>query len=40
VDWKKWKSSEPADVITPEFDYEGASLGLEPSKIGDAVYSL
>ncbi|MGI8745524.1 MAG: hypothetical protein ACR2NN_23715 [Bryobacteraceae bacterium] len=31
-DWNTWKASAPVTVISPETDYEGASLPLEPSK--------
>ncbi len=32
-DWNKWKASTPVTVISPETEYEGASLPLAPSKI-------
>ena len=35
-DWTKWKASPPQTVLQPERDYEGGSLPLRPSVIGDA----
>ena len=36
TNWKKWKASPPQTVLQPERDYEGGSLPLRPSVIGDA----
>ncbi|MBT4125550.1 MAG: hypothetical protein HOJ22_03230 [Chloroflexi bacterium] len=33
-DWSKWKVSEPLDILSPEFDWEGADSTREPSKRG------
>lgn len=33
-DWRSWSFSEPADVLIPEEQYEGASLPLARSKFG------
>ena len=33
-DWNDWTPSPPREVAEPEFDYEGADLGLEVSKYG------
>jgi hypothetical protein len=30
-DWTNWRESEPATVLEPEFEYEGADLPIEPS---------
>jgi hypothetical protein len=32
-DWKNWKASTPEIVLSPETEYEGAGLPLEPSKM-------
>ena len=32
--WQAWKASEPAVVLEPETDYEGADLRVEPSSRG------
>lgn len=33
-DWKQWRASEPATVLSPEKDYEGADMPLIPSRGG------
>ena len=33
-DWQEWTASEPAEVLRPEFDYEGGNLPLESSRRG------
>lgn len=30
-DWRQWQASEPATVLAPEMEWEGANLPLEPS---------
>jgi hypothetical protein len=35
-DWLSWRASPPADVLTPERDYEGASLPLDVSAPDEA----
>lgn len=35
-DWREWRASEPITVLTPEEEYEGAGLPLEPSVRGPA----
>jgi hypothetical protein len=34
--WLDWKAGDPVEVLTPETEYEGADLPLEPSKRGIA----
>jgi hypothetical protein len=36
-DWKSWKPSEPAELLRPEKDYEGARLKIAPSGWGEAT---
>ena len=36
ADWEDWVESEPELVLEPELAYEGADLGLEPSRRGSA----
>ena len=33
-DWTNWRESEPATVLEPELEYEGADLPIEPSVRG------
>ncbi len=33
-DWTQWKESEPATVLEPDLDYEGAGMPVEPSRRG------
>ncbi len=33
-DWQKWQTSEPVPILSPEMDYEGGNLPLEPSARG------
>ncbi len=37
VDWQDWQPLAPQHVLSPEFDWEGADLPLEPSQRGMVV---
>jgi hypothetical protein len=35
-DWTTWRASDPEDVLSPEFEYEGTHLPLRTSELGAA----